>query len=458
MIRRLSGYVSAKVLVQMLLDFSVVLGAIVALSLLFMSHAVAASDIMAHGLPLATSTFLIGAATGIYQPSTMPTLRQTALRALLATAVIGPLAYLIALRWGQSAVATSMSYAAAITALSVISYRAVSSHVSASSLPRSRVLVVGTGAVALKVSQALVQANPNTRIVGYFPSPNETVHAVPHALILRDQPSLVIAAAQAAANEVVVALTERRSGSMSLRDLLDCKISGIRVSDVSALYERSLGQISLEHVNAGWLIFGDGFEQGVWRSAAKRACDLLVAAMLLVLTLPVMLLTALAIAVESRGPVLYRQERVGLKNKLFQVIKFRSMRLDAEHDGRPRWAGHSDDRITRVGRLIRRMRIDELPQLVNVLRGEMSLVGPRPERPFFVETLTKDIPYYAVRHSAKPGVTGWAQVRFTYGATVEDAKQKLQYDLYYVKNHSLLLDLLIMVETVHVVLTGKGAR
>jgi sugar transferase (PEP-CTERM system associated) len=281
---------------------------------------------------------------------------------------------------------------------------------------------------------------------------------VPHALILRDQPSLVIAAAQAAANEVVVALTERRSGSMSLRDLLDCKISGIRVSDVSALYERSLGQISLEHVNAGWLIFGDGFEQGVWRSAAKRACDLLVAAMLLVLTLPVMLLTALAIAVESRGPVLYRQERVGLKNKLFQVIKFRSMRLDAEHDGRPRWAGHSDDRITRVGRLIRRMRIDELPQLVNVLRGEMSLVGPRPERPFFVETLTKDIPYYAVRHSAKPGVTGWAQVRFTYGATVEDAKQKLQYDLYYVKNHSLLLDLLIMVETVHVVLTGKGAR
>ena len=176
------------------------------------------------------------------------------------------------------------------------------------------------------------------------------------------------------------------------------------------------------------------------------------------ITLPIMLLTMLCIAAESRGSVFYRQERVGLNGTSFDVIKFRSMRSDAEQDGNPRWALASDDRITRVGRFIRRVRIDELPQLYNVLKGEMSMVGPRPERPFFVDSLTKDIPYYAVRHSVKPGVTGWAQVRYEYGATVEDAKQKLQYDLYYVKNHTMFLDMLIMFETVSVVLTGKGAR
>jgi sugar transferase (PEP-CTERM system associated) len=458
MIRSLNHYINAKALMQVLLDFSIVLGTIAALSLMFMTHAVAAPDFVARGLPLATSTFLVGVATGIYQPSAIPTPRQFAIRALLASAVVAPLAYLFAIRWGSGVVAAGMGYAAVVTVFGVVGYRTVSRYARASSLPRSRVLVVGTGAVAVKVSQALIHANPNTRIVGYFPSPNEPVHAVPEAQILADQPSLVAAAAQAGANEVVVALTERRSGSMSLRDLLDCKINGIRVSDVSALYERSLGQINLEHVNAGWLIFGDGFEQGMWRSALKRVFDLVFATLLLVVTLPLMLLTAIAIALESPGRVLYRQERVGLKNKPFHVIKFRSMRQDAEVDGCPRWAGAADDRITRVGRFIRRMRIDELPQLVNVLRGEMSLVGPRPERPYFVQTLTQHIPYYAVRHSAKPGVTGWAQVRFTYGATVEDAKEKLQYDLYYVKNHSLFLDLQIMFETVHVVLTGKGAR
>jgi exopolysaccharide biosynthesis polyprenyl glycosylphosphotransferase len=171
-----------------------------------------------------------------------------------------------------------------------------------------------------------------------------------------------------------------------------------------------------------------------------------------------MLVTALCIKLDSRGPVFYRQERVGANSQNFMVIKFRSMRTDAEKDGTPRWASAQDDRVTRVGALIRRLRIDELPQLINVLKGEMSLVGPRPERPFFVDQLTRDIPYFAVRHSVKPGVTGWAQVRYQYGATVEDAQQKLQYDLYYVKNHSLFLDVLVLFETVGVVLTGKGAR
>jgi exopolysaccharide biosynthesis polyprenyl glycosylphosphotransferase len=171
-----------------------------------------------------------------------------------------------------------------------------------------------------------------------------------------------------------------------------------------------------------------------------------------------MLITAAAIKFESRGPILYRQERVGLNGKTFSIAKFRSMRTDAEKDGKPRWAAANDDRITRVGQLIRRLRIDELPQLLNVLRGDMSLVGPRPERPFFVDQLTQDIPFYALRHSVKPGVTGWAQVRYHYGSTVEDSQEKLQYDLYYVKNHTLFLDLVVLLETVGVVLTGKGAR
>jgi sugar transferase (PEP-CTERM system associated) len=245
---------------------------------------------------------------------------------------------------------------------------------------------------------------------------------------------------------------------MSLRDLLDCKINGIRVSDISTHFEKRLGQIRLDYVNAGWLIFGEGFNQGFLRTAVKRAFDIVCAAILLVVTLPLMMITMLLIAAESRGPIFYRQQRVGLNGKNFDVIKFRSMRSDAEGDGNPRWAQAADDRVTRVGRFIRRVRIDELPQLFNVFKGEMSMVGPRPERPFFVDSLTKDIPYYAIRHSVKPGVTGWAQVRYEYGATVEDAKQKLQYDLYYVKNHTLFLDLLIMFETVSVVLTGKGAR
>ncbi|MFY7975234.1 MAG: exopolysaccharide biosynthesis polyprenyl glycosylphosphotransferase, partial [Rubrivivax sp.] len=211
-------------------------------------------------------------------------------------------------------------------------------------------------------------------------------------------------------------------------------------------------------LNASWLIFGDGFNQGALRTFVKRVFDIFCALLLTLVSAPIMVITAFAIKLESRGPVFYRQERVGLEGKPFMVTKFRSMRTDAEKDGKPRWATQNDDRVTRIGHIIRRLRIDELPQLFNVLNGEMSLVGPRPERPFFVEQLTQEIPFYAVRHSVKPGVTGWAQVRYHYGSTVEDSQEKLQYDLYYVKNHTLFLDLVVLFETVGVVLTGKGAR
>ena len=245
---------------------------------------------------------------------------------------------------------------------------------------------------------------------------------------------------------------------MPLRELLDCKLRGIKVLDLASYFERTLGQIRLDSLYAGWLIFGDGFNQGRVRDLTKRISDIAFGTILLVVTFPVMLVTALLIVIESGFPILYRQERVGLNGRLFNVVKFRSMRCDAEKDGKPVWATLADDRVTKVGAIIRKLRIDELPQLFSVLKGDMSLIGPRPERPFFVDQLTREIPFYAVRHSVKPGVTGWAQVCYHYGATVEDSAEKLQYDLYYIKNHSLFLDLIILFETVGVVITGKGAH
>jgi sugar transferase (PEP-CTERM system associated) len=281
---------------------------------------------------------------------------------------------------------------------------------------------------------------------------------IPEDRVLRRDETLIDTARRLNVNEIVVAVTERRGGGIPLRELLDCKLRGIRIFDLASYYEQILGQIRLDALYAGWLVFGDGFVQAGMRTVVKQVFDIICALLLLILAAPVMLLTAVAILVESGFPILYRQERVGLHGRLFEVLKFRSMGIDAEKDGAPRWANANDDRVTGVGRIIRKTRIDELPQLFNVLRGDMSLVGPRPERPFFVDQLTKQIPFYAVRHSVKPGVTGWAQVRYHYGASVADSAQKLQYDLYYVKNHTLMLDLVVLFETVGVVLMARGAR
>jgi len=294
--------------------------------------------------------------------------------------------------------------------------------------------------------------------VGYYASPNEDVTEAPTPQLLSPQKSLTDVVQERHVDEIVVALAERRGGSMPLRELLDCKLHGVRVVDAATHFEHALGQIRRDAVSAGWLIFGDGFEQGRLRTLVKRLFDMVFATLLIGLTLPLMLLTSVLIRLESAGPILYRQERVGLNGRLFNVVKFRSMRTDAEKDGQPRWAALTDDRVTRIGRIIRKLRIDELPQLFSVLGGDMSLVGPRPERPFFVDQLTRELAFYAVRHSVKPGVTGWAQVRYHYGASVDDAAEELQYDLYYVKNHSLLLDLLVLFQTVGVVLGGKGAH
>jgi len=224
--------------------------------------------------------------------------------------------------------------------------------------------------------------------------------------------------------------------------------------------ERETGRVHLEVLNPSWIIFAEGFRRDGVRQLTKRIFDIVASLLLVLITWPAMLLTMLAIAIEEgpRAPMLYRQLRVGLDNQAFEVLKFRSMRVDAEGDGRARWATGSDDRVTRVGRFIRKVRIDELPQIFNVLRGHMSFVGPRPERPEFVAKLAESIPYYDERHYAKPGITGWAQICYPYGSSEKDSLEKLQYDLYYVKNHSMLFDLMILLQTVEVVLLGKGAR
>lgn len=240
--------------------------------------------------------------------------------------------------------------------------------------------------------------------------------------------------------------------------LLDSKLRGVKVQRDTSFAERQLGRIDLNTVDRGWLLAAEGFTTGQLGSAAKRALDIAASTGLLLLTLPLMLIVALAIKLESRGPVLYRQERVGLHGKPFTLLKFRSMTVDAEASGSPIWARVQDPRVTRIGSIIRPMRIDELPQLLNVLHGEMSMVGPRPERPIFVEQLAEIIPFYHGRAYVKPGLTGWAQVNYPYGASVEDAREKLSYDLYYVKNRNFLLDLLIMASTVRVILFREGAR
>ena len=324
---------------------------------------------------------------------------------------------------------------------------------------KHRMLVLGTGTRAAKAMELLHAADTRRRIhiVGFLPLQG-LHHFVDHRLILSDAGTLTDIVDKYQIDEIVIAVRERRGGGLPVNDLLECKLKGVHVIELSSFFERERGQVQLESLNASWMVLSDGFKQGVLRDVGKRMFDVLASLGLLVLTLPLMLLAALAITLESGAPLFYRQERVGLGGKIFTIFKFRSMVQNAEKDGTPQWAQAGDARVTTVGKIIRKLRIDELPQILNVLRGDMSFVGPRPERPFFVDQLIEQVPYYAARHSIKPGITGWAQVRYPYGASREDAIEKLQFDLYYVKNHTLLLDFLIMFQTAQVVLFGKGAR
>jgi len=330
-----------------------------------------------------------------------------------------------------------------------------------------RVLVIGTGNRASRLKDHLNKPGNRstllgpmgTRLIGYIDTQdtNTQTHLNDNLIIRLGNTPLSQYAIEKNIDEIIVALDERRN-MLQVDDLLECRMHGIRITDVTTFIERESGNIMIDDFQPNSLIFSEGSVQAI-RIKSKRFVDLLASLTILFLSLPIMLVTILAIWLESglKGSILYRQERVGLNGRTFQLLKFRSMVENAEKGGAV-WAQQNDSRVTKVGRFIRKTRIDELPQLFNVLKGDMSMVGPRPERPQFVSELTEKIPYYNLRHYVMPGVTGWAQICFPYGASVEDARRKLEYELYYIKNYSVFLDILILLQTVSVVLLGKGAR
>jgi sugar transferase (PEP-CTERM system associated) len=324
---------------------------------------------------------------------------------------------------------------------------------------RRRVLVLGAGYNANMIYDFETRAgNPNFRVIGFIQMANEPCRVEPARVYELKEPLNEFAARQDI-DEIVVAPDDRRGG-LAVDEILDCKISGLEVVDLLSFFEREAGLIRIDCLHPSWLVFSDGFRYRGVQQLGKRIFDVTASLLLLSVAWPIMVLAALAIIIESgwRAPVFYCQTRVGKDWRLFKVIKFRSMRTDAERDGQAQWATKNDQRVTLVGRFTRKTRIDELPQLFNVLKGEMSFVGPRPERPEFVEKFAETIPYYAERHRVKPGITGWAQLCYPYGSGYRDAIEKLQYDLYYVKNYSLFLDFLIMLQTIEIVIWGKGAR
>lgn len=324
---------------------------------------------------------------------------------------------------------------------------------------RRRVLVLGAGERASSLGMLRRRSDLiGLHVVGYLAMPGDAV-AIDKRKLLPSDGSLSELVARRRIDEIIVAVDDRRGG-LPMEELLKCRTQGVDVIDLLTFLEHELGKIKLDLMYPSWLAFSHGFRRGFLRAFIKRSFDIGVSLALLVVALPIMLVTAVLIWVESgfKGSILYRQVRVGERGREFEVLKFRSMRPDAEKDGQAKWAQSNDPRITRTGAFIRKYRIDELPQILNVLRGEMSFVGPRPERPQFVQGLNSKLPYYRERHQVKPGLTGWAQICYPYGASEKDAFEKLQYDLYYVKNHSLFLDLTILLQTAEVVLWGKGAR
>ncbi|MGB9110357.1 MAG: TIGR03013 family XrtA/PEP-CTERM system glycosyltransferase [Telluria sp.] len=322
----------------------------------------------------------------------------------------------------------------------------------------TRILFLGSGPLAKECSDLALQSASYHRynITGFIPAANEEL-CVPATSLLngREGDTLASLARQYNVEEIVVSVQNRRGG-FPIKELLECKLAGLKVTDAATFFERETCQIRVDSLQPSWLVFGGGFDQSFARTFMKRSFDIVCSVIILAVTFPLMLLAALAVKMEDGGPVFYSQERVGKDGKTFFVHKFRSMRTDAEKGGKPQWAQQNDPRITRIGNFMRKTRIDELPQILNVFKGDMSFVGPRPERAYFVEQLIDVVPYYNVRHSVKPGITGWAQVRYGYGSSAEDALQKLQYDLYYVKNNSLFLDVLILIDTLKVVLFRSG--
>jgi sugar transferase (PEP-CTERM system associated) len=348
----------------------------------------------------------------------------------------------------------ALSFVVALVLL--IGSRAVFGSVVDQDLFRRRVLVYGAGKRAATLLELRRRSDQRGFLIVAFVAVPGEVQVVDDERVEKSRESLVSLARKHGAEEIVIAMDDRR-GNFPIRDLLDCKLAGIDVIDVLGFLERESGKVKIDLMEPSWIIFSAGFTRRNARMAVGRMLDLIVAFAVLAVGWPIMLLTALAILIEDGRPILYRQTRVGLLGQAFELLKFRSMTKDAEQ-GRAQWAQKNDSRVTKVGSVIRKFRFDELPQVINVIRGDMRFVGPRPERPEFVELLAAKIPYYHERHCVKPGLTGWAQLSYPYGSSERDALEKLQFDLYYVKNQGFIFDLMILLQTVEVVIWGKGAR
>lgn len=397
-------------------------------------------------------------AVGVYSAQSLQSMRIAAARLLVAISlgvIVQAVIFFVvpALVFWRSSLLFSMGFAVVL----LFALRLMLGKLLGGQVFKRRIVVLGAGARAARLKVLAQQPGAAFVVVGYV-SMSEAARVIPEAIARDAIYNLADHVVLLNASEVVLALEERRN-ALPLKDLLRIKTTGVHVNEISTFLERETGRVDLQSVNPSWLIFSDGFSSGRMLSGVfKRLFDIAASLVLLALTLPLILVTALAIKLESKGPAFYRQRRVGLYNVGFDCVKLRSMRVDAEAPGKAVWAEKDDPRITRVGRIIRKLRIDELPQAWSVLKGEMSFVGPRPERPQFVEDLEQQLDYYAERHMVKPGITGWAQINYPYGASIEDSRQKLEYDLYYAKNYSPFLDLLILLQTIRVILWPEGAR
>lgn len=397
-------------------------------------------------------------ATGLYNRRYARDLTDTAVRLAVSCVVAGILlAVVFYVSPGAAIWRSAVVFSFVIAVGGIMMMRAAYLHVVSPDAMNRRIAVLGVGPKAARI-EALIGDGTGRHLdcLGYIGVDKER-SVVKGGPIYIGLNSIRLFVREHDIEEIVVALDERR-GRLPVDDLLACKMDGVAVIDFASFCERETGRVDLDSISPSWLIFSDGFPGGTIQVALKRMFDLVASLALLAFSLPLMAMTALAIRIDSKGPVFYLQERIGLNGRTFKLIKFRSMRVDAEQGGVPQWASEDDPRVTRVGAFIRKTRIDETPQLFNVLRGDMSIVGPRPERPYFVDTLRREVPYYFERHRVKPGISGWAQLNYPYGASTEDAKAKFQFDLYYLKNYSIFLDFVILLQTLRVVVWSEGAR
>ncbi|NWO05227.1 MAG: TIGR03013 family PEP-CTERM/XrtA system glycosyltransferase [Alteromonadaceae bacterium] len=463
-IRFRKHYLHTPYLVLAVIEFLVLLGVFMTLAVVYTpGRLVNPAGALPASLLFAVILSLGTLAMGGYGEIVRETLSQLYFRTLVAYCFVGGLGLLVLYAFlpAMDPGSTNLFWAVLLCTVAVIVLRRLFLAMVDSRQLVRRVMVFGAGSAAQSL---LADYDTNMRalgirIVGCLADSREP--AVGREHLITAPADLYQYCLDNGISEIVIAQQERRrseGGWLPVPELMECKLRGVLVTNAIDFYERELKKVKLDLVHPSWIVFSDGFCASRYRQWLKRLLDLVLGFALLLVALPFMALTALAIVLETGWPVLYSQKRVGFLGREFRIYKFRSMYKDAEKDGKARWASANDNRITRVGAFIRNTRLDELPQIYNVLRGDMSFVGPRPERPEFVAELTRLIPYYDTRHYVRPGLMGWAQLKYPYGASIEDARGKLEYDLYYSKNHSLLMDFLIMIQTVEVVLLGKGVR